>query len=281
MATKKAVSSAKKPSVKKSASHSKVSTVKAVSTLRGSSLFSVGLSRSPFVGALIAEFIGTFLLVASIIAVQGQPLFVAFALVGIVLVIGGLSGAHVNPALTVGAWVTGKIKSLRAVGYIVAQVLGAIVAFVVLHAFLQGSAPASTSSLSTAPALYHAATLTSSKEWYIFFAELLGTTVLAFGFAAALRAKRDKIVSAFTYGLALLIGLLIAGSITALFLTEQNTGLTFLNPATALAANGLAWNMWPIAIYILAPFVGGIIGFILQDLLRAESDGGNDRSVKN
>lgn len=274
MATKKAVSAAKKTSVKKTNSRSKVSTVKAVSSSRGSNLFSVGLNRSPFVGALIAEFIGTFLLVASIIAVQGQPLFVAFALVGIVLVVGGLSGAHVNPALTVGAWVTGKMKSLRAVGYIVAQVLGAILAFVVLNAFLKGSESATAAS---APALYHAASITSGKEWYVFFAELLGTTILALGFASALRDKRDKIVSAFTYGMALLIGLLIAGSITALFLTVQNTGLTFLNPAVAIATNGLAWSVWPIAIYILAPFVGGIIGFILLDLLRAESDGGNDK----
>lgn len=231
--------------------------------------FYKSLKRTPIVGALLAEFIGTFLLVASVFAVQGQPLFVAFALIGAVLVVGGVSGAHLNPAMTIGSWASRKISSLYAFGYVLAQVLGAIAAWLVLVTFLRGS---ETTAASSSPALFHAATMTTGKEWYVFFTELLGATILAFGFATALRFRKDKVTAAFSYGFAALIALIVAGSITSMFLTESNTGLTFLNPAAAIAANGLSWNLWPISIYILAPVIGGIVGFVLQDFLHSQSD---------
>ncbi|HEU4830892.1 MAG TPA: hypothetical protein VFS65_01835, partial [Candidatus Saccharimonadales bacterium] len=100
MATKKATSSAKRATAAKP--KAKTSTVKATAASKGFSLFgSKPLRRMPLVGAIVAEFVGTFLFVASLFAVQGQPLFVAFALVGVVLVIGAVSGSHVNPAITI------------------------------------------------------------------------------------------------------------------------------------------------------------------------------------
>jgi glycerol uptake facilitator-like aquaporin len=268
MADKKATSSNKKSTVHRT------STVEATASTTGSVLLSYkkfykSLKRTPIIGVMLAEFIGTFLLVASIFTVQGQPLFVAFVLIGVVLVVGGVSGAHVNPAMTIGAWATRKISALYALGYIAAQVLGAVVAWLVLNAFLGGAAASATGARQS---LFHAATLTGGKEWYIFFAELLGATILAFGLATALNIKREKIAAAFSYGLAILVALLVAGSVTSMYLTESNTGLTFLNPATAIAANGLSWNLWPIAIYIFAPVIGGIVGFALQDFLQSQTD---------
>lgn len=222
----------------------------------------------PLIAALAAEFIGTFLLIASVFTVQGQPLFVAFALIGIVLVVSGLTSVHLNPAMTIGALVTKKVGPLHAVGYIMAQLLGATAAWFALTAFMAGN-PASTSATGTTTQLFHAASITAGKEWYVFFAELLGSSILALGLAAAIKAK-DRIVSASTYGLALLVAVLVAGSATAFYLTEANTTLTFLNPATAIAANGVTWGVWPIATYIVAPIVGGIIGFALQDLLSCQ-----------
>ncbi|MCA9338994.1 aquaporin, partial [Candidatus Saccharibacteria bacterium] len=93
--------------------------------------------RTPL-GALLGEFIGTFILAAVVISVSGQPIFVLFALIAIVLAVGQLSGSHVNPAITFGAWVTHRITTLRALGYIVAQVLGAMLALVVLQWLVNG-----------------------------------------------------------------------------------------------------------------------------------------------
>lgn len=265
MANKTAISSIKKSKLNKKTVEATASSKG--DTLKGLKSFYKSLKRTSIVGAILAEFIGTFLLVASAFTVQNQPLFVAFVLIGVVLVVGGTSGAHVNPAMTISAWVTRKISSINALGYIAAQVLGAVVAWLVLDTFLRG---AGTSLAGSSSQLYHAATLTSGKEWYIFFAELLGATILAFGFASSLRMKKDRISAAFAYGLAILVALLISGSVTGMFLTESNTGLSFMNPAAAIAANGLSWSLWPISIYIFAPVIGGIVGFVLQDFLQTQ-----------
>src|SRR5665213_2116430 len=105
MATKKAVPSVKKSTAKKPTS-TKTSTVKAVAAGGSMMTFVSPLKGMPFAIALIAEFIGTFLFAAAIIAGQGQPIIVLFALAGIVLLIGSLSGAYLNPALTIGGWIT-------------------------------------------------------------------------------------------------------------------------------------------------------------------------------
>lgn len=247
-------------------------TVKAVSSNRtikaipGFKSIVSTLKGMPIVGIVIAEFVGTFLLVAYLLTVQTTPLYVAFALVGIVLMTSRLTSVHLNPAMTVGALVTRKISAVYALGHILAQILGAIVAWLVLDAFAKGSSVAAAGTT----AIFHVAALTEGKEWYVFYAELLGTMILAFGFAAALKAKKDKLTAAMAYGFAALVALIIVGSVTSLYLSESNTGLTFLNPAAVIAANGLSWNVWPIAIYIVAPVLGGIAGIALYDFMQVQ-----------
>jgi glycerol uptake facilitator-like aquaporin len=189
MAQKKAISPVKKTATKASSSASNTN-----SSLSATydSIRRI-LEEMPLIGALVAEFIGAFLITAAFIEMQGSPLFVAFALGGVVLIVGGVSGAHVNPAVTVGAWVTRKMNWVYALGYIVAQLLGATVAYLVLNTFLHATT-ASTVTAAT-PTLLHAATIVKNKEWYIFFTELLGTTVLTLGVATAIRQQKNRICS--------------------------------------------------------------------------------------
>jgi len=231
----------------------------------------------PIIGALTAEFIGAFILTAVFVETQGNPLYIAFALIGIVLFTGSLTGA--NPAMTIGALATNRLSWKRTCGYIVAQVLGAAVAYLVLNAFLNANDPsAGASAGAAAPSLLHAADIIKGKEWYLFCVELLGATILAFGIASAFRSKRNKTVAAFAAGFALLSALAIAltlcSSLSQL-LTESNVIQTFLNPAIAFAAGGLSWNMWPLAIYVLAPVLGAVIGFVVLDFLNGDVDDDN------
>lgn len=260
MVKKKAIASKQKSTTKKTFE----ATTKMKSfVMVGSEGFYKKIKQNPIIGALLAEFIGVFLLVTSIFAVQNSPLFVAFAIVGIVLVIGGVSGAHINPAMTVGAWVTRKINWITAIGYVAAQCLGAIVAWLLLSTFLKGAEE----SIGSSTTLFHAATIESGKEWYIFFAEFLGATALALGFARTIKHNCNVITSAFTYGMAMLLALFISVSATGPFLSEPNTGFSFMNPAVAIAANGISsWDIWPIAVFILAPMAGAIFGFIIRDI---------------
>lgn len=91
--------------------------------------------------ALVAEFISTFALVfvgVGAIAVDnmtgGKSGLVGIALAhGLIIAVMvsatmAISGGHVNPAVTIGAWAAGKIDTPNAIGYVIAQCLGAVVA---------------------------------------------------------------------------------------------------------------------------------------------------------
>ena len=101
---------------------------------------------------LLAEFIGTFWLVlggcgAAVIAAAFPGLGIGF--VGVALAfgltlltmgyaIGHISGCHINPAVTIGLWVGGRIKGSDVLPYIISQVLGGIAGAAVLYLIASG-----------------------------------------------------------------------------------------------------------------------------------------------
>lgn len=280
MATKKPASSAKKSTAKRTSSKTtKVTTVKAAAAAKSTGkLFDSKIIRSPLLAAGVGEFIGGFLLAAAVITGQGQPIIIMFALIGILLAAGAISGGHFNPALTIAAWVTKRIKGVRALVYIVAQVLGASLALVVLNAFVSAAPePSAQQALyQQAPQLFQAQDLPKDKESVVFFAELLGATVFGFAVAAAWRLK-ERLASAFGVGVGLFVGLLLAGSAASAL-----SASAVLNPAVAVAIKavdlgnlGSLWP-WPLAVYVFATSLGAVIGFILNDVLNAQTDGGKD-----
>jgi aquaporin Z len=100
----------------------------------------------------LAEFVGTLALIligCSAIVIGGfggafpvgiLPIALAFGLTVMAMAygIGPISGCHINPAVTVGMWVAGRISPGEAVGYIVAQFLGGIAGAAILVVILQG-----------------------------------------------------------------------------------------------------------------------------------------------
>src|SRR6185436_14132618 len=100
-----------------------------------------------------AEFIGTFWLVfggcGSALLAAGFP-DVGIGLVGVSLAfgltvvtiaysLGHISGAHLNPAVTIGFWASGSISSNKVLPYIGSQIIGAIVAASVLYVIVTGN----------------------------------------------------------------------------------------------------------------------------------------------
>lgn len=281
MATKNAATTNKKASAKKSAAASSTKTTRTTVTTvpnvaaRTNSLtgyIQKSARSAKLWRALGAELVGTFLLAGVVIAGQGQPIFVLFAFVGVVLIVGGISGAHVNPAITLGALVTRRIGWLRAIGYIIAQCLGAALAYIVLSSFIGGANAASAPSAAygqAAPSLFAAADIAklSGKEWFVFFAELTGTAILGLALANSTRELQDRVAAAFTAGLGIFIALMIAVS------AASYVGATaIINPAIAIALHAYSWaSIWPFAIYALAPAIGGVLGFVVYDLLRGKT----------
>ncbi|KAB2602716.1 aquaporin PIP2-8 [Pyrus ussuriensis x Pyrus communis] len=109
------------------------------------------LKRWSFYRALIAEFIATLLFlyvtVATVIGHKSSPgdcggvglLGIAWAFGGMIFVLvyctAGISGGHINPAVTFGLFLARKVSLIRAVAYIVAQCLGAIAGVGLVKAF--------------------------------------------------------------------------------------------------------------------------------------------------
>lgn len=104
---------------------------------------------------MLAEFIGTFTLVlfgcgaaviagpavgATTVGVLGIAFAFGLAIVAMAYGIGGVSGCHVNPAVSVGVWIAGRMPTGEMIQYVIAQCLGAIAGTLVLYLIMSGKA---------------------------------------------------------------------------------------------------------------------------------------------
>ena len=220
----------------------------------------VPATRTP-IGAVLAEFVGTFMFAGVVLAASGQPIIILFALAAIVLTVGHLSGSHVNPAITVAAWINRQITATRMGAYVVAQVLGAMLAYVVLNWFLKGTVDPAAATLGQATELFKVAPLTEGKEWNAFWAEMLGAAVFGFGCASFLTGARRGYAAAYVVAGSLFVGLVLAGK-TAI-----------LNPAVAVAVGGIDFTkavLWPLGVWALAPIVGAAVGMYLYRFVQKD-----------
>src|SRR5215471_11128056 len=98
----------------------------------------------------VAELVGTFILVffgCGVAVVAGDKVGIVgiafafgFALIGAAYGIGPISGCHINPAVSLGVWTAGRMKTGELIGYWVGQFIGAILAAGVLSVIVSGVA---------------------------------------------------------------------------------------------------------------------------------------------
>lgn len=157
-------------------------------------------------GALVAEFLGSMLLVSAIIITSGNQFYIGISLFVLAAVFAGISGVNFNPAVSFGLWAMRKMSAMRMFAYWVAQLLGALAATLALHLFSGEKFGLSLSSF-------------FNFDAQIFSLEAAGMAVFMFGFAAAI-ARRDVLGRAATMGLALFLGLVVASG----YLSEASQG---------------------------------------------------------
>lgn len=192
----------------------------------------------------ICEFIGTFFLLLTVgtTVIHGDSgvipaLAIGLMLTAMVFATGHISGAHLNPAITLALWIRGKCSAADVPGYMIGQTLGALAAsFLVL--FMKGHPAVTPMQFPDGPLIP-------------FLAEFLGTFALGFVVLNVATAKANASNS--FYGVA--IGFTIVG---AAFSLGGYSGGAF-NPAvaigiTAMGLNAVA-NIW---IHLVADFLGGI-----------------------
>jgi MIP family channel proteins len=211
----------------------------------------------------VAEFIGTFALilvgagagaysnaVPGGINLVGVALAHGLTLAGMIYALGHISGIHINPAVTIAMKITGKIGMKDAIGYIIAQLIGAGLAGFMLKAIFNPGRPsgylgATDLAINISPGL---GVLCEAVGTFLFFTVIFGAAV-------------DGRTAGNVVGLA--IGLTLAGLI--LFLGPQ-TGASF-NPARTFGpalASGHWDNFW---VYLVGPIVGGSLAGIVQTQL--------------
>ena len=75
----------------------------------------------------LVEFLGTFLFLSVVVSTT-NPLLISGALLTVILLIGKISGCHVNPAISVMLWAKGALSNQDLLGYVLAQITGGLAA---------------------------------------------------------------------------------------------------------------------------------------------------------
>ena len=206
----------------------------------------------------LAELIGTFALTligaGSIANGQNALVGIAFAhgiaIMTMIYALGHISGIHINPAVTVGLLVGGKIKLPDAIAYIISQVIGAILAgFVLLYVFHDTSAK--TGFLGT-PALGAGVDVVTAIVLEAILTFFLVLTV----WGAAVDARTAGHAVGLALGMVVTMDILIGGPVTG----------AAMNPARALGpaiASGHLDNWY---VYWVGPIIGGALAGLLYSL---------------
>ncbi len=220
----------------------------------------------------IAEFTGTFFLVfiaCGVAAVSGckfpEAGYIATALAfGLTIVamaysIGNVSGCHVNPVVSIGVGVAGKMSVGECVKYIISQFLGAICGAVILGACLGSFAALGANGFGGT--LANGVTVTAVMAIVI-------EIILTFAFVLAILGVTDKkennSIAGLVIGLTLIVIHLIGIPFTG---TSVNPARSF-GPALFQGGQALA-QVW---VFIIAPAIGGALAGIFYNLVLKEKN---------
>ncbi|MEC4884768.1 MAG: aquaporin [Scytonema sp. PMC 1070.18] len=223
--------------------------------------------------ALLAEFVGTFLFVFAVIGsiaahrqtgqipnLDWSALAQGAALAAMVSATAAISGGHLNPAVTFGAWLTRKIDLKTAIAYIIVQITAGFTA----AALLLGTFPSETLQAVGMGAAKLGSTGTTVLENHVtvgmgLLMEFILTFSLVFVVFGTALDPRAPEVGGLYIGLAVTLGVIVGGPVTGAAMNPAR----YLGPAV-LGGGGLE-NAW---VYLIGEFAGGAAAaFIYQKLL--------------
>ena len=191
-------------------------------------------------------------------SVVGTALAFGLAVVAMAYTIGGSSGCHINPAITLGCLISGRISGKDACGYMVFQVIGAILASCVLYLLVSTSPELALGTKTGANAC--AGTVTNG---------LIAEIVLTCLFVLVVLGTTDAKKGAGNFA-----GLAIGLSLVLIHLVGIHYTGTSVNPARsigpALFEGGKALSqLW---VFIVGPFVGGALAAFIWKLIGSDDE---------
>lgn len=221
----------------------------------------------------LAEFLGTFWLVlggcGSAVLAAGFP-EVGIGLVGVSLAfgltvltiaysLGHISGAHLNPAVTIGLWMGGRISAKDIVPYIVSQVLGGIAAAGVLYLIVTGNG----SEIGNFAANGYGE---HSPGGYSMTAAIITELVMTFMFLLIILGATDEKAPKGFAGLA--IGL----ALTLIHLISIPVTNTSVNPARSISQALFVgdWALAQVWLFVVIPIIGAALAGLVYKFLKTE-----------
>ena len=227
----------------------------------------------------IAEFIGTFWLVlggcgSAVLAANfsSEP-FIGIGLVGVSLAfgltvltiayaLGRISGAHLNPAVTIGLWAGGRVEAGTILPYVIAQILGGIAGAGILYLIATGNGSligdfAANGFGEHSPGKYDmlSAFVCEFVMTMIFIIVIMGAT------------EKDRAREAFA-------GIAIGLCLTLIHLISIPVTNTSVNPARSIsqAVFVQGWALQQLWLFIAAPILGAVAGGVLYKTLLRKTD---------
>jgi len=228
-------------------------------------------TSDPILPAALAELVGTFILVfggtaVAVGAILSRPtaggaygslavaLAFGLALAAVVAAIGHVSGAHVNPAVTLGLASIGQFPWKSVPAYLGAQLVGAVLGAVGTWIAFGAPGRAEANLAATYPAQ-------GVGDLQAFVLEILITFILVFVVVSvATDSRAPAAIAPIAVGFALAVGVFIAGPVTG----------GAVNPVRALGPMLVSGDLTSVWLYILGPIIGGVLGAFVYERTMAK-----------
>ena len=221
----------------------------------------------------ISELIGTMVLVlfgcgsaaiaGSVLGTVGIALAFGLSIVAMAYVIGDISGCHINPAVSIGMWIDGRLETKDLLMYIVFQCIGAIIGIALL-AVIINSAPSLGGYMATGLGQngFGSASSVGLDVVGAILVEIILTFVFVFTVLGVTKKVENGAVAGIVIGLTLAFVHIMGIPLTG---TSVNPARS-LAPALFLGGQALQ-QVW---VFILAPIVGAVIAGLLYKGLTSE-----------
>ena len=221
----------------------------------------------------ISELIGTMVLVlfgcgsaaiaGTVLGNLGIAMAFGLSIVAMAYVIGDISGCHINPAVSIGMWIDGRMEVKDLIMYIIFQCIGAIIGTAIL-AMLINSAPALGGYMATGLGQngFGAASSVGINLYGALITEIILTFVFVFTVLGVTRSEKTGVIAGIVIGLTLAFVHIMGIPLTG----------TSVNPARSLAPalfmGGVALQqVW---VFIVAPIIGAVIAGLAHKGLYTE-----------
>ncbi len=209
---------------------------------------------------VIAEFLGTFLFLTigyASVAAFGKagapgllvvPFAFSFGLLGAIFAFGPVSGAHFNPAVTIAMVLDGRTLVSEAIGYIVAQILGALAAALLILVVVGQAAVA--------------AGATKPGTGITEIGALILEVVLTAGFVLVILASTKHTPTQAVLAIPL--------TLVAIHFAAAPLSGASVNPARSIGSAVVGGDLGSLWVYLVAPIVGALIGWAVYRFAAAE-----------